>query len=77
MLGGSDMIAPELEQVVDLIVGRQEALCLAGRFELLHLPLYLPLSPPCGTDRALPAPVRRGPAGHSISGGRFVIETYL
>jgi len=77
MLGGSDMIAPELEQVVDLIVGRQEALRLAGRFELLHLPLYLPLSPPCGTDRALPAPVRRGPAGHSISGGRFVIETYL
>src|SRR5215471_17616877 len=47
MLGGSDMIAPELEQVVDLIVGRQEALRLAGRFELLHLP---PLSPPCGTD---------------------------
>lgn len=30
-----------------------------------------------GTDRALPAPVRRRPAGHSISGGRFVIETYL
>src|SRR5215472_2990850 len=29
-----------------------------------------------GTDRALPAPVRRRPAGHSIPGGRFLIETY-
>jgi len=38
-LGGSDMIATEIKQVVDLIVGRQEALRLAGRFELLHLPL--------------------------------------
>ena len=27
------------KQVIDLIVSRQEALCLAGRFELLHLPL--------------------------------------
>ena len=36
-LGGSDMIATEIRQVVDLIVGGQKALRLAGRFELLHL----------------------------------------
>ena len=39
VLGGSDVIAAGVEQVVDLIVGREEALRLAGRFELLHLPL--------------------------------------
>ena len=43
MLGSSDAIAAEVEQVVDLIVGREEALRLAGRFELFHLPL----SPAC------------------------------
>jgi hypothetical protein len=30
VLGGSDVIATELEQVVDLVVGREEALRLAG-----------------------------------------------
>jgi hypothetical protein len=30
--------AAEMEQVVDLIVGCEEALGLTGRFELLHLP---------------------------------------
>jgi hypothetical protein len=39
MLSGSDMIAAEMEEVVALIVGCEEALRLAGRFELLHLPL--------------------------------------
>jgi hypothetical protein len=39
VLGGSDLIAAEVEQVVDLIVGGQEALRLAGRFELFHSPL--------------------------------------
>ena len=39
MLGGSDMITAKMEQVVDLIVGGEEPLRLAGRFELLHLPL--------------------------------------
>ena len=29
-----------------------------------------------GTDRALPAPIRRRPARHSIAGGRLVVETY-
>jgi hypothetical protein len=38
-LGGSDMIPTDIKQGVDLIVGRQKALRLAGRFELLHLPL--------------------------------------
>jgi len=33
------MIAAEMEEVVDLIVGGEEPLRLAGRFELLHLPL--------------------------------------
>jgi hypothetical protein len=38
-LGGSAMIAAEMEEVVDLVVGGEEPLRLAGRFELLHLPL--------------------------------------
>ena len=33
------MITAKMEQVVDLIVGGEEPLRLAGRFELLHLPL--------------------------------------
>jgi hypothetical protein len=37
VLGGSEVIATKIEQVVDLIVSGQEALGLAGRFELLHL----------------------------------------
>ena len=39
MLCGSDVIAAEVEEVIDLIVGREQALRLTGRFELLHLPL--------------------------------------
>ena len=39
VLGGTDMIAAEMEEVIDLIVGREEPLRLAGGFELLHLPL--------------------------------------
>ena len=39
MLGGSDVIATEVEEVIDLVVGGEEALRLTGRFELLHLPL--------------------------------------
>ena len=39
MLCGSDVTAAEVEEVIDLIVGREEALRLTGRFELLHLPL--------------------------------------
>jgi hypothetical protein len=39
VLSGSDMITAEVEQVIDLIVGGEEALRLAGRFKLLHLPL--------------------------------------
>ena len=39
VLGSSDVIAAEMEEVVDLIASREESLRLAGRFELLHLPL--------------------------------------
>src|SRR5215813_4168750 len=39
VLAGSNMIATDMKKVVDLIVRRQEALRLAGRFELLHLSL--------------------------------------
>jgi hypothetical protein len=39
VFGGSDIIAAKMEEVVDLVVGREEPLRLAGRFELLHLPL--------------------------------------
>src|SRR5215217_4861750 len=39
ILDGGAVIAAEVEQVVDLIVGGEEALSLAGRLEALHLPL--------------------------------------
>jgi hypothetical protein len=33
VLGSSDVIAAEMEEVVDLIMGRRQALRLAGGFE--------------------------------------------
>ena len=39
VLGSSDIIAAQMEEIVDLIVGGEEPLRLAGRFELLHLSL--------------------------------------
>src|SRR5215204_2070402 len=36
---GGEVIAAEVEQVVDLIVGGEKALSLAGRLEALHLSL--------------------------------------
>jgi hypothetical protein len=35
VLGGSDVIATQMEQVVDLIVGCEEALGLAGLFVIM------------------------------------------
>src|SRR5512134_1736203 len=43
ILGGGNVLAVEREEVVDLVVRREEPLCLAGGFE----PLHLPFSPPC------------------------------
>src|SRR5215217_6679773 len=37
VLAGGDVVAAEVEEVVDLIVGGEETLCLAGRLEALHL----------------------------------------
>jgi hypothetical protein len=39
VLPSSDVIVAEVEEVIDLIMGWEETLRLAGRFELLHLPL--------------------------------------
>ena len=39
VLGSSDIIAAQMEEIVDLIVGGEQPLRLAGRFELLHLSL--------------------------------------
>ena len=39
ILAGRAVIAAEVEQVVDLIVGGEKALSLAGRLEALHLSL--------------------------------------
>jgi hypothetical protein len=36
VLGSSDVTAAEVEEVIDLIVGREEPLRLARRFEPLH-----------------------------------------
>src|SRR5215213_10092225 len=49
VLGGGDVIAAEREEVVDLVVGREEPLRLAGGFE----PLHLPFSSPCRLVRVL------------------------
>src|SRR3712207_4080125 len=38
VLGGGDVIAAEMKEVVDLVVGGEESLRLAGRLEPLHLP---------------------------------------
>src|SRR5215203_4134276 len=39
ILDGREVIAAEVEQVVDPIVGGEEALSLAGRLKALYLPL--------------------------------------
>src|SRR5215217_4993063 len=39
VLAGGDVVAAEVEEIVDLVVGGEETLCLAGRLEALHLPL--------------------------------------
>src|SRR4051812_23402741 len=39
ILAGGAVIAAEVEEVADLVVGGEEALSLAGRLEALHLPL--------------------------------------
>src|SRR4051812_3362844 len=38
ILGGGKVIAAEVEEVVDPVVGREKTLCLPGRLEPLHLP---------------------------------------
>src|SRR5687768_1567503 len=42
VLGGGDVIAAEMKEVVDLVMSREEPLRLTGRLE----PLHLPFSPP-------------------------------
>src|SRR4051812_36554312 len=39
VLGGRAVIAAEVEEIVDPVMGGEEALGLAGRLEALHLPL--------------------------------------
>ena len=36
---GGDVVAAEMEEVVDLVMGGEETLCLPSRLEALHLPL--------------------------------------
>ena len=38
IVGGGDVFAAEWEEVVDLVMSREEPLCLTGGFEPLHLP---------------------------------------
>ncbi len=38
VLDGGDVVAAEMEEVADPVVGREETLCLPGRLEALHLP---------------------------------------
>jgi hypothetical protein len=42
VLVGSDVIAAEVEEVVDRVMGREEALRVPGRLEPHHLPFSLP-----------------------------------
>ncbi len=39
VFGGGDVVSTQMEEVVDLVMGREEALGLAGRLEPLHPPL--------------------------------------
>src|SRR5215213_9546824 len=38
VLAGGDVVAAEMEEVADLVLGGKETLRLAGRLEALHLP---------------------------------------
>ena len=38
IVGGGDVFAAGWEEVVDLVMSREEPLCLTGGFEPLHLP---------------------------------------
>src|SRR4051794_30326937 len=49
VVGGRKMIAVQVEEVVDLVVGGEEPLRLAGWFE----PLHLPFASPCRLVRVL------------------------
>src|ERR671913_302220 len=49
IFAGGEVVAAEVEEVVDLVVGGEEALCLPRRLEALHLPL----SSPCRLVRVL------------------------
>jgi len=49
ILGGGHLMAAEVVEVVDPVVGREEAPCLTRRLE----PLHLPLSPSRGLVRGL------------------------
>src|SRR3712207_4505954 len=42
VLAGGDVVAAEMEEVADLVVGGEETLRLAGRLEALHLPFSSP-----------------------------------
>src|SRR5215208_7856240 len=42
VLAGGDVVAAEVEEIADVVVGGEETLCLAGRLEALHLPLSSP-----------------------------------
>src|SRR3712207_3381428 len=43
VLARGEVVAAEMEEIADLVVGGEEALCLPGRLE----PLHLPFSSPC------------------------------
>src|SRR5918997_847251 len=72
---GGDVVAAEMEEVADLVVGREEALRLPGRLEALHLPFSSPrrlvrvLRPvvqalvPAVLDTGHQVPLRRAVAG--------------
>ncbi len=42
VLAGGDVVAAEMEEIADLVVGGKETLRLAGRLEALHLAFSLP-----------------------------------
>src|SRR3982751_4223428 len=73
VLGGRAVIAAEMEEIVDPVMGGEEALGLARRLEPLHLPLASPgrlVRILCSVIQALVPPVLD--RGHHLAFGRAV-----
>src|SRR5919202_1081588 len=85
VLAGGDVVAAEVEEVVDLVVGGEETLRLAGRLEALHLslsparprPRAPAARPPPDLGVVLPDPALELRGQRRIAGGDAVVRRAL